>query len=183
MSIHVGILGPTLFGKSHVAKRLAGSYWSGGRIRSLVRDPTTEPGQPHGWPASCLVFQGDSEDAFRRFETAVFERYSGCAVFLDEGGEMERCRDLNKFFTRIRHRGHFFHYIGHNWTDMLPKQRNQLGTLFLFWQPAKAAEAIAAEWSDDRLLEAATLPKYQFLYCRKFGANPAHLISRASFPA
>ena len=182
MSIHTAILGPSLFGKSNAAKHLAASYWRNRRIRSLVLDPTTEPGEPHGWPSCCLVIQGEGEGPRARFYDAVFKRYEGCAVFFDEGGEVERDKDMNPYFTRIRHRYHFFHYIGHNWTDMLPKQRNQLGTLLLFWQPADASETIAREWSDPRLLDAVRLPQYEFLYCRKFALRPAHDITRASFP-
>ncbi len=182
MSIHTAILGPSLFGKSHVAKWLAREYWRLYRRRSLVLDPTTEPGEPHGWPDCCLVFQGEGPGPRARFFEAVFKRYRDCVVFFDEGGEVERDKDMNPYFTRIRHRGHFFHYISHAWTDMLPKQRNQLGTLFVFWQPADAAEFLAREWSDPRFLDAPKLPPYEFLFCRKFGNRPAHIIERRKFP-
>lgn len=182
MSIHTAFLGPSLFGKSHAAKLSARQHWLRHRRRSIVLDPTTEPGQPHGWGDYCLVFQGEGERPRELFRDAVFRKYEHCAVFFDEGGEVERDKDMNPYFTRIRHRYHIFHYISHAWTDMLPKQRNQLGTLFLFWQPADAAESIAREWSDPRLLEATKLPKYEFLYCRKFAAAPAHIIQRSRFP-
>jgi hypothetical protein len=102
----------------------------------------------------------------------------------DEFGEIfERDKAASPLFTRLRHQGHVMHAITHLWTDMLPKQRNQLGTLFCFWQTAEAAEMLAREWSDNRLLEATQLPKRQFLYCQKFGDAPRHIIRRATFPA
>lgn len=181
MSIHTAILGPSLFGKSNLAKHLAAGYWTAGRRRSLVLDPTTQPGEPHGWPPCCLVFQGEGPGPRAAFFKAVFETYRHCAVFFDEGGEVERDKDLNPYFTRIRHRYHLFHYIGHNYTDLLPKQRNQIRNLFLFWQCATpAAETIAREWSDVRLLEAPKLPPYEFLHCQKFADLPAHRITRAT---
>ncbi len=182
MSIHTGIFGPSLFGKSHVAKGLSREYWRTKRMRSLVLDPTTEPGRPHGWGDHCLVVQGEGEAPRARFYDLVFSRYENCAVFFDEGGEVERDKDMNPYFTRIRHRYHLFHYISHAWTDALPKQRNQLGTVFLFNQSAKPAAFIAEEWSDPRLLAATSLVEYEFLYCRKFAARPGHLIQRSRFP-
>lgn len=183
MSIHVGIFGPSLFGKTHVIRKLSEIYWRNERRKSLVLDPTTEPGQPHGFGPWCLVFQGEGAATRDRFYHAVFHQYKGCAVFFDEGGEVERDKNMNPYFTRIRHRLHIFHFVSHAWTDALPKQRNQLGTLFLFWQSADAAETIAREWSDPRLLETTQLPQYEFLYCKKFGNRPSHIITRGKFPA
>lgn len=172
-----------MFGKSNAAKWLAWTYWTRHGRRSLVLDPTTEPGEPHGWPPCCLVVQGEGERPRDHFRRLVFEVYQGCAVFFDEGGEVERDRALNPYFTRIRHRYHVFHYIGHNYTDILPKQRNQLGTLLLFYQPAEPAAAmLAREWSTEKMLESSFLPKYQFLYCRRFGAGFEHIIERRSLP-
>lgn len=170
---YVGFIGPGLFGKSYAAQTLSRRYWTGGGRRSIVHDPNDDPWGPH-----ALVFT--DKDAFW---TAVWH-YTDCAVFADEFGENNyRTNEATPLFTRLRHQRHLFHVITHDWTDMLPKQRNQLGTLFLFWQTEKAAKTLCEEWSDPRLMEATKLPQYDFLYCRKFAQNPAHLIERSRFPA
>jgi len=173
MSVHVGIFGPSLFGKSHLAKALALQYWTQSRRPSVVLDPNGDD-----WGRHCLVFT-DRE----RFVSAIWH-HRNCAVFCDEFGEVfERDKSASPLFTRLRHQGHLMHAITHAWTDLLPKQRNQLGTLFVFWQPADAADVIAREWSDDRLRAATTLPKYTFMHCVKFGAAPQHIIRRVRLPA
>lgn len=173
MSIHVGILGPSLFGKSYAAMYLSAEYWRLYGIRSIVLDPNGED-----WGPWALVFTNRA-----KFWAAVW-KHRRCAVFVDDLGEnMDRDKTASPLFTRIRHNFHLFHAIGHTWTELLPKQRNQLGKLFLFWQTRESAEAIAREWSDERILEACTLPKYQFLYCLKFGKAPHHIIERSSLPA
>lgn len=172
MSVHVGIFGPSLFGKSHLGKHLAAQYWRLDRRPSIVLDPNGDD-----WGPSALVFV--DREAFLR---AVWEKRN-CAVFCDEFGEVfDRDKAASPLFTRLRHQGHLMHALSHLFTDLLPKQRNQLGTLFLFWQTAEAADAIAREWSDERLRQAPTLPKYVFLHCRKFGAGAQHIITPGKLP-
>jgi hypothetical protein len=172
MSAHVGIIGPSLFGKSHLGKALARQYWQSAGRRSVVLDLTGADWGPH-----ALMIR----DKDRFWEVVWRER--DCAVFCDDFGDMmERDKSVTSLFTRLRHQGHQFHALTHVWPDMLPKQRNQLGRLFLFWQTDKSARIIADEWSDDRILESTKLPKYEFLYCVKHGENPGHKITRGRFP-
>lgn len=171
--IHVGIFGPSLFGKSHVAKYLSRLYWTLYAMRSIVLDPNGDDWGPH-----ALVFTDRA-----RFWVAVWT-HQRCAVFVDDLGEnMDRDREASPLFTRIRHQYHLFHAIGHEWTELLPKQRNQLGKLFIFWQTQTAAEKLAAEWSDERFLQATTLQPREYLYALKFAAAPRHVVTRARFPA
>ncbi|MCF3650176.1 hypothetical protein [Synoicihabitans lomoniglobus] len=173
MSIHVGIIGPSLFGKSHVGKRLSLTYWQRERRRSIVFDTRSA-----NWGNHSLVFTDKA-----KFLEACW-RYRSCAVFCDDFGDhFERDKEVTPMFTSLRHQFHQLHAMTHVWQDMLPKQRNQLGTLFLFWQTRESAESIAREWSDSRLLESTRLPKYEFLHCRKHADAPNHIITRGRFPA
>lgn len=141
-------------------------------MRSIVLDPNGDD-----WGRWSLVFTDKA-----KFWRAVWSN-TRCAVFVDDLGEnMDRDKDASPLFTRIRHNYHLFHAIGHVWTELLPKQRNQLGKLFLFWQTAESAETIAREWSEPRVLESTQLPKYEFLRCVKFGDAPRHVITRCRFP-
>ena len=60
------------------------------------------------------------------------------------------------------------------------------GTAFSGWQRQPRARPLAGvsgeQWSDPRFLDAPKLPPYEFLYCRKFGNRPAHVIERRKFP-
>jgi hypothetical protein len=51
MSVHVGIIGPSLFGKSHVAMYLSREYWRQAARRSIVLDPNGDD-----WGPQALVF-------------------------------------------------------------------------------------------------------------------------------
>lgn len=141
-------------------------------MRSLVLDPNGDD-----WGPWALVFTDRA-----KFWDAVW-KYRGCAVFVDDLGEnMDRDKTASPLFTRIRHQFHLFHAVGHEWTELLPKQRNQLGKLFVFWQTQQSAQKLADEWSDERLLQATALPRHEYLYCLKFGDGARHVIKRAKFP-
>ncbi len=117
VSIHVGIFGPSLFGKSHIAKSLSAEYWRAARMRTIVLDPNGDD-----WGPWSLVFTDRA-----KFWDAVWKN-KRCAVLVDDLGEnMDRDKTASPLFTRIRHNFHLFHAIGHEWTELLPKQRNQLG--------------------------------------------------------
>lgn len=173
MSIHVAFLGPSLFGKSYGAKLFSAACWRQARRPTIVLDPNRDD-----WGPWSLVFT-DRE----KFWAAVWSK-TNCLVVVDDLGEnMDRDKTATPLFTRIRHRGHLFVAIGHLWTELLPKQRNQLGKVFLFWQTRESAESIAREWSDDRILESCTLPKYEHLYLVKWGDGARHIVRRSHFPA
>lgn len=91
---------------------------------------------------------------------------------MEEAAEsVNRDSDKTPLFTRLRHRGHKLHVIGHSGASLLPVQREQLHTLFLFRQPKAAAEVWAALFTDDQLLESCNLEKYEFLWARLYQAT------------
>lgn len=171
----IGIFGPSLCGKSNVAKWLIEIYWTHFRIRSVVCDPN--PMQK--WPACALVFRDPS-----KFWAYIW-KVRGCAIFVDEaGGSVARDNSITGAFTRGRQQDHVLHVMGHRMTNLLPEQRDQLATLFLFTQSPSAAKIWAEEWADLRLLESTSLPQYEFLWCEKYGdkATRRHSIRHATFP-
>jgi hypothetical protein len=160
VSIHVGIFGPSLCGKTHAAKWLSRDAWARAKRRSLVLDINGEH-----WGAQALVFRERS--AF----LAAFWRHRDCAVFIDEATvTVGRDDSLTDLFTRGRHQGHIVHAMGHRATVLLPIQRDQFGTLLLFRQSPQSAAIWAEEWAEPRIHAATTLPKHRFLLCRKFAA-------------
>ena len=175
MSIHVCILGPSLCGKSHLAKIQSHMLWRLSRRRSLVLYP---PGHVEGgWGPHALVTY--DRDHFLH----VFWRERNLAVFVEEATEtVGRDAELTGLFTRGRHRGHIVHCMGHRATVLLPIQRDQFGTLFLFRQSPQAAGIFAEEWAEPRIHDATTLKKYEFLLCQKFAAaDGGHLIMRGRY--
>ncbi|EIQ00200.1 hypothetical protein OpiT1DRAFT_04742 [Opitutaceae bacterium TAV1] len=171
---HTGIFGPGQCGKTFGCKALSRAHWTDDRRPSLVLDPNNED-----WGPQALVFTDMS-----RFLPVVWKKRD-CAVFIDEATmTIDRNTAFTDLFTRIRHRGHYLHVIGHRATVLQPVQRDQFSVLFLFRQSPGAAKIWAEEWADDRILQATTLVKYEFLLCNKFeGPGGTHLIKRGRFPA
>jgi hypothetical protein len=174
--LHVGIFGPSLCGKSTVAMWLIVTYWRKYRIRSVVCDTNVH----QQWPACALVFR----DPVRFWDFIAKNR--DLAVFVDEAkGTVARDDDLTTRFTQGRHMRHVLHIMGHRATNLLPEQRDQMETLFLFRQSPASAKIFADEWADERFSQATTLAKYQFLQCEKFGdpVTGQHKITPGVFPA
>lgn len=173
MSLHVGIFGPSLCGKTYAAKQLSLAHWRQ-RRRSIVCDPNGEQ-----WGAHALCFSALDE----RF-LAAFWKHRNCAVFIDEATmTIDRDAGLNDLFTRGRHQGHILHVMGHRATVLQPIQRDQFGSLLLFRQSPGSAAIWAEEWAETRMQEATTLLKYEFLFCKKFAAPDGnHLIQKCKFP-
>ena len=173
MSIHAGIFGPGLCGKTYGCKLLSRSHAKQGR-KSIVCDPNGEDWGPH-----ALVFKRCDE----AFMAAVW-KHRNCAIFIDEATmTIDRGVEFTDLFTRVRHVGHILHVIGHRATVLLPVQRDQFGKLILFRQSPGSAKIWAEEWAEPRMMEATELKKYEFLYCVKFGAaDGSHVILKAKFP-
>lgn len=174
MSIHVGIFGPSLCGKSYVGKALSREAWRLGRA-SLVCDPNGDE-----WGAQALVFP-TLDERFRR----VFWARRNLSVFIDEATlTVARDVELIDLFTRGRHQGHQLFVLGHRAVNLLPIMRDQFGTLFLFRCSPSDAKLWAEDWGEPRILEATGLPKYEFILARKFAApDGQHLVTRGRFPA
>lgn len=160
MSYHVIICGQSGCGKTTVARHLSARAFAAGR-RSLVFDPKGEDWGPH-----ALVFS-DPDDVPRFWETAW--RTWNCQVIVEEVSTvMPRDRSTSKHFKRIRHQGHQLMMLLHYSTDLLPDQRDQAGTLYLFNQDPDSVDKFARSWNEPRLMEAAPLPPPWFLYAQKF---------------
>jgi hypothetical protein len=174
VSIHVGIFGPSLCGKTFAAKVLCIALWRSHRMRALVLDP-----QGGDWGAHALVFRDRA--AFLR----AFWKHRNCAVFIDEATvTVGRDNTLTDLFTRGRHQGHILHVMGHRATVLLPIQRDQFGKLLLFRQSPGSAAIWAEEWAEQRMHSATELKKYEFLFCAKFAAKDGgHLVEKKIFPA
>lgn len=157
--LHYAILGPGLSGKTTLAKQLSRNYWKSHGIKSLVLDPNKEDWGPQAWMT-------DDQD---KFWDMVWNRETGCALFCDEGNEtISRNSDKTPLFTRVRHRDHRMHIIGHSGGAMLPIQRDQIHTLFLFRQSKSGAELWAEKFTDERIMESMNLNQYEFLFCQLY---------------
>jgi hypothetical protein len=109
----------------------------------------------------------------------VWNRETDCALFVEEAAEtIARDSEKTSLFTRVRHRaavpgvtpGHRLHVVGHSGANLLPMQRNQIQTLYLFKQTEKGAELWAEEFGDEGIMQAVTMNQYEFLYCRAWQA-------------
>lgn len=162
--LHYGIFGPGLSGKTTLAKQLSRFYWRKDRIKSLVLDPNNDSDWgPQAWVTN-------DEDLFWDM---VWYREVDCALFVEEAAEtIARDNSKTSLFTRVRHRrgpngpGHRLHIIGHSGSNLLPQQRDQVHTLYLFKQTPKSADIWAEQFCDKRIMKSCYLNKYEFLFCR-----------------
>lgn len=155
-NLHCGIFGPGLSGKTTLAKHLSKSYWEKHGIKSLVLDIHRENWGAHAWVTSDPVL----------FDRMVWAE-SGCVVFIDESSDtIDREKEYTKFFTRIRHRGHKLHVIGHDGSSLLPVMRQQIQTLFLFRQSFDPCKKWADLYSNKKIMDACSLEQYEFLWCQ-----------------
>lgn len=165
--MHVGIFGPGRGGKTTCAKRLSKAGWETARLRSLVWDINGEQ-----WGRHALLFM--QEEPFWR----QVWREKSCLVFVDEAAEtIKRDSSKTSLFTRIRHRGHKLVVIGHSGANLLPVQRQQISTLFLFRQSPEGAALWAELYADRRIMAATALKRYEFLECHLFGTPTKRILS------
>lgn len=165
-SLHVGIFGPGLSGKTTLAKSLSRHYWRLSGVKSIVLDPHRED-----WGSQAFVT--DSERVF----LAMVRAERGCAVWIEEASQtIKRDAEKKPLFTSIRHRGHRMHVVGHSGASLLPEMREQLQTLYLFRQSPGVLEVWAELLSDDRIYQAAKLRQYEFLWCRLYHDPEVHTL-------
>lgn len=156
--MHDGTFGPTLCGKTTLAKARSREYFRQQGRRSIVFDPHLDDWGPHAWVTR-------DREAFR----ACVDASRSCEVWADEAAvTIARERDNMGLFTHSRHAGHRFHVLGHSGTDLLPGMRQQLSRLFLFRQPPSSAGIWAELFADERILECSTLEQFEFLDCELF---------------
>lgn len=154
---HVAIVGPTMCGKTTLAKEVARQYRTAGR-GVLVLDPFADT-----WPAN---WQTTNLDAF----LAKARASRGCALFGDEAGQViARGPKAEWLFTGSRHWGHRFHVLAQSGVQMTPLMRSQCSRIYLFRVSLNVAKMWAEDFADDRLLEAVSLSQYEFLLCDRFG--------------
>jgi ABC-type molybdenum transport system ATPase subunit/photorepair protein PhrA len=157
---NIGVFGPTLSGKTTLAKVIARNYWTKNHIQSLCLDI-----QHDSWSES--VWTTDKEDLFW---DQVWKQNNKLIIVDDGSATINRNKDLLSAFTMLRHRGHHLLIIGHNGTDLLPAMRRALHKLYLFRQSEKASQLWAEDFTDKRILAAAQLQQYEFLYCELYQA-------------
>ena len=159
--LHTGIFGPSLSGKTTLAKFLSKDMYRRHKIESLVLDPIGDD-----WGEHAQVFTATEEE---QFWTKVWSSKRK-AVFVDEGTEMiGRDKDLIPAFTRIRHQQHKLFVIGHRGNSLLPVMRDQISTLFLFRQTEKAAEIWVEQFTNEDIIQSTTLGQYEFIWVDMFG--------------
>lgn len=157
--MHIGIFGPGRSGKTTLAKHLSRSAWVDGGIRSICWDINGEE-----WGRQALVFLDES-----KFWRQVWTEKK-CLIFVDEAAETIKRDDAKtSLFTRIRHRGHKVVVIGHSGVNLLPVQRSQISTVYLFRQTVAGAKLWVDLFTDQRISAACNLLRYQFLECHMFG--------------
>ena len=158
--IRAGIFGPSMCGKTTLARHLSRAYWCRYRVPSLVLDPHLESWGPQSWVTT------DEEV----FWDVVWHKRRGCLVIVEEAAAtIRRERELVPLFTRLRHLDHKLLVCGHDGTDLLPTMRRNFDELFLFLQPSSAVELWQGDIPDMAGVEAAcSLHRYEFLHCRKF---------------
>ena len=173
--LHTGIFGPGLSGKTTLAVYLSRMYWQNHRVKSLVLDPNFCL-EGNIWGSQAWVT--DDEE---KFWDMAWHREVDCALFVDEAAEtIKRDNEKTALFTRIRHRrgpggpGHRLHVIGHSGSNLLPVQRQQIHTLYLFRQDPDSADLWSRQFADERIQAATTLNQYQFLWCRLYHAPEPH---------
>lgn len=153
-----GIFGPSLSGKTTLAKALSKEYWAQNKMRSLVLDLNNE-----SWGEQALVTADE-----KTFWPMVW-RTNDCLVIVDEGTEtIRRDKTLVPAFTRLRHHKHKLLVVGHSGTNLLPIMRQQIDTLYLFLQDEDSAKQWAKDFIQKDLLQAVELQQFEFLYCRRW---------------
>lgn len=155
---HVAIIGPTLCGKTTLAKRLAGEYRRAG-VGVLVLDPFRDT-----WPADWMT---PDRAAF----IAKARASRRCALFADEAGQViARDPEAEWLFTGSRHWGHRMHVLAQSGIQMTPLMRAQCSRLYIFRTTRRVAEMWAEDFADERICAATTLARFEFLRVDRFGS-------------
>ncbi len=161
-----GIFGPSLAGKTTLAKYLSREYWQKCKMRTLVLDPTNDD-----WGQQAMVFTDDA-----KFWDAVWKTQN-CLVIADEASEtINRDKELIPVFTRLRHHHHKLIVIGHSGVNLLPIMRQQIDTLYLFRQSRKACLIWCEDFIEDGFADAYTLKQYEFYRAERWKGPPTKMV-------
>lgn len=159
---HGLILGPTKCGKSTLAHAIAKDYQTHG-VNSLVFDPHMQ-----SWPVP-------SQHQFTDLEKflAVARRSQRCALFIEEAGEAlgrgRIARQSQWITTGSRKWGHTAYLLAQEAQQLLPVIRSCCARGFIFRQSKRNAEMLVNDFADERLMQATTLGRFEFLYAEKMG--------------
>lgn len=115
------------------------------------------------WPSS---WQTTSLEKF----VEVAKRAQRCALFVDESGMLKarKVDDAEWLLTTARHWGHLSHFLCQGGVQLSPTMRAQFSTVFLFGCTPRVAEMWAEEFNEPGLLAAPSLPRYQFLFKKRY---------------
>lgn len=138
-----------------MARALVQQFETQRGMRALILDPNGEK-----WGKHSLVFSFEQEEKF--WETVWASKH--CVVVCEEASKtIARDDGKAEVFTRIRHNFHQLIVCGHSGKNLTPEMRAQIGTLYLFLQTKGTCKLWAEDLGDDRLYEALTLQRYEFL--------------------
>lgn len=94
-----------------------------------------------------------------------------CKLFLDESGETVGRYNEEMFWlaTRARHMGHQSHFLAQRVVQLNKTVRDQTVHLFTFRISTVDAKSLAIDWSNEQLMLASQLGKFEFLHTSRFG--------------
>lgn len=158
---HLLIVGMTDSGKTTLATELCRKYREAG-IGTIVLDPILDS----RWQADILT---DDRDYFLQIVSNPATR--GCAIFIDECGEMIGHYKREMFFlaTRGRHYGHNCQFITQRAKQLSPTVRDQCGYLALFSCSLDDTIEMARNFNRPELKNANILKKGEFFFCGRWG--------------
>jgi len=151
-------------GKTTFAKKKAAALSNSGKS-IIVLDPLKDP----EWNADFIT---DNQDEFL---DVVWSNRS-CAVFVDEAGdEIGKYNNaMNKLATRGRQWGHKCFFITQRVKQLSTTVRTQCSELVIFKQSRDDTHDLANEFVEEKINEAHTLGKGEFIYVRD-GQPPMRL--------
>lgn len=79
--------------------------------------------------------------------------------------------------TRARHNGHQSHFITQRIVQLNRTCRDQCTHMFCFRVSTLDAKSLAIDWSNDSLLEVASLDKFHFIYTSRFGQSKKYVLT------
>lgn len=157
---HMLICGMTESGKSTLACQLSWKYREAG-VNVIVLDPMLDS----RWTADILT--ADKEYFLRIVKDP---KTRGCAIFVDESGEMIGHYHDEMFFlaTRGRHAGHNCHFISQRPKQLAPTVRDQCSFLACFNVALPDAIEMSNNFNRPELRGANTLKKGEYFFCGRF---------------